>query len=66
MLAVLVFLGIGATLYFTKPVIVPFALAMFAAFAVEPIVRGLERFKIPRWLGALVVVGMLFLGIESM
>lgn len=66
LLAVIAFLGVGATLYFTKPVILPFALAMFAAFTAEPIVRLLQRAKVPRWLGALVVVGLLFLAIESM
>jgi len=66
LLGVIAFLGVGAMLYFARPVIVPFALAMFAAFAAEPIVRLLNRVWIPRWIGALVVVGLLFLAIESM
>jgi AI-2 transport protein TqsA len=66
LLALLALLAVGATLYFTQSVIVPFALAAFAAFAVEPIVRLLQRIKVPRWLGALFVVGLLFLAIESM
>ena len=66
LLAVLALVAVGATLYFMRPVIVPFALATFAAFAAEPIVRGLLRVRVPRWLGACVVVGLLFLAIESM
>ena len=66
LLAVLAILAVGATLYFAQAVIIPFALAAFAAFAVEPIVRLLQRIKVPRWLGALFIVGLLFLAIESM
>ncbi|MGB0589473.1 MAG: AI-2E family transporter [Myxococcota bacterium] len=66
LLALLALLAVGATLYFAQSVIVPFALAAFAAFAAEPIVRLLQRVKVPRWLGALFVVGLLFLAIESM
>ena len=66
LLALLAFLAVGATLYFMRSVIVPFALATFAAFAAEPIVRLLLRIRVPRWLGALFVVGLLFLAIESM
>jgi AI-2 transport protein TqsA len=66
LLALLALLAVGATLYFTRSVIVPFALATFAAFAAEPIVRMLQRIKVPRWLGAFFVVGLLFLAIESM
>ncbi len=65
LLGVLAALGIGATLYFARTVIVPFALALFAAFAVEPAIRLLQRLKVPRWLGALVVVGSLFLLIQA-
>lgn len=66
LMGVLVALGVGAALYFTRPVIIPFALALFGAFAAEPAVRLLQRFRIPRWLGALLIVGLLFFVIQSM
>lgn len=65
LLGVLAALGVGATLYLARTVIVPFALALFAAFAVEPGVRLLQRVKVPRALGALVIVGSLFFLIQA-
>jgi predicted PurR-regulated permease PerM len=65
LLGVLVALAVGAVFFFTRPVVVPFALAFFAAYASEPAIRLMLRVKIPRWLGAFVLMGGLFLAIET-
>ncbi|MCB9728600.1 MAG: AI-2E family transporter [Deltaproteobacteria bacterium] len=59
-------LGFGAALALARPVILPFAVALLAAFAVEPLVRGLQRFRVPRWLGALTVVSLIFVSMGTM
>ncbi|MCC6527200.1 MAG: AI-2E family transporter [Polyangiaceae bacterium] len=61
-----ILLGIIATgvivtaLVWARSVILPFAYAIFGAYTIEPILRRMERIHIPRWLGAIVVVGVLF------
>lgn len=55
-------LGIIATatvlvcLSYASSIIVSLICAVFIAFVLEPGVKGLERLRIPRWLGALVMV----------
>lgn len=66
LLAVLVLVSVGAALYFAQPVIVPFALALFGAFAVEPAVRALGRVRVPRWLAALILTGTLYVLVQSL
>ena len=67
---VVIFLGtivsfvVGITLIHAKGVILPFVFAIFAAYTVEPLIRLLRRWHIPRWLGALVVVGILFVAVQ--
>jgi len=45
-----------ATLYFARVVLVPFALAMLFSFLLSPLVRGLERARLPRAVSVLLVV----------
>jgi predicted PurR-regulated permease PerM len=45
-----------ATLYFARVVLVPFALAMLFSFLLSPLVRGLERARLPRAISVLLVV----------
>jgi AI-2 transport protein TqsA len=66
LLGAVVALGFGAALAMARPVILPFAIALLAAFAVEPLVRTLQRFRVPRWLGALIVVGLIFVTMGTM
>lgn len=40
-----------AVLHYTIPLVYPFIIAWFIALAIEPLVRLLERMKIPRWGG---------------
>jgi predicted PurR-regulated permease PerM len=45
-----------ATLYFARVVLVPFALAMLFSFLLSPLVRGLEKARLPRAISVLLVV----------
>ena len=45
-----------AFLYFAKLFVVPVVLAMFLAFLLKPVVRGLARLHIPEMLGATIVI----------
>lgn len=65
LLGVLVALALGVTLYVARPVILPFVVALFGAFTVEPPLRLLERRRIPRWVGTLVIVALLFVVIQA-
>ena len=64
-LALLTALAMAMTLSVGRAVFVPFALALFAAFAAEPAVRLMRRARIPRWLAALVVVGTLYVAVQA-
>lgn len=55
---------LAVTLAVGKDVFIPFALALFGAFAAEPLVLQLRRLHVPRWLAALVVVGVLYLAVQ--
>ena len=65
LLGVLTAIAVGATLMWIRPVVLPFVLALFGAFAAEPAVRGLVKIKVPRPIGALLVVGVIFLGLHG-
>lgn len=60
-LGVLTVLACIAALYFASEVLIPIALAVLLAFALAPLVRRLERLRVPRVAAAFVVMG-LFLG----
>jgi predicted PurR-regulated permease PerM len=45
-----------ATLYFARVVLVPFALAILFSFLLSPLVRGLEKARLPRAVSVLLVV----------
>ena len=45
-----------ATLYFARVVLVPFALAILFSFLLSPLVRGLEKARLPRAISVLFVV----------
>jgi predicted PurR-regulated permease PerM len=45
-----------ATLYFARVVLVPFALAILFSFLLSPLVRGLEKARLPRPISVLLVV----------
>lgn len=64
LLGVIVTFVLGVTLYVSKSVIVPFLFAVLAAYTVEPLIRLLGLWHVPRWLGAVVVVGLLYLGLQ--
>lgn len=56
-LTAIVVLACLAALRFAAGLIIPLVLSLLAAFALNPLVRALERLRAPRWLGALVAVG---------
>ncbi len=37
--------------------ILPFVYAIFGAYTIEPVLRRMERWHVPRWLGAIVIAG---------
>jgi predicted PurR-regulated permease PerM len=49
----------GATLKLTTPVVLPFVLAVLLTFVLEPLIYLLEKIKIPRTIGAVVIVMIL-------
>jgi len=53
---VLATLAVGFTLWATQELVLPILLAMFFALIGNPIIRGLQRIYIPRFLGALLVL----------
>ncbi|MFC3654445.1 AI-2E family transporter [Xanthomonas hyacinthi] len=55
-LVVLATLAVGCTLWAAQEVILPILLAAFFALVGNPILRGLQRLYVPRFLGALLVL----------
>ncbi|MDQ3287949.1 MAG: AI-2E family transporter [Pseudomonadota bacterium] len=53
---VLATLGVGLVLWATQELILPVLLAMFLALIGNPIIRGLQRVYVPRFVGALLVL----------
>lgn len=49
-------LAVGAILWATQSLILPVLLAMFFALIGNPIIRGLQRLYVPRFIGALIVL----------
>jgi predicted PurR-regulated permease PerM len=61
---VLAVLAVGFTLWAAQELILPILLAMFFALVGNPIIRGLQRLHVPRFIGAVVVlVGGLAVGV---
>lgn len=57
-LVVLVVLAVGYTLWAAQDLILPILLAMFFALIGNPILRGLRRIFIPRFIGALLLLAL--------
>jgi len=57
---VLCLLGLVAFLYFAKIFVMPIVLAMFLAFLLGPLVRGLCHWRVPKALAALLVMAVFF------
>jgi predicted PurR-regulated permease PerM len=55
---VLGLLLVAAVLFFARDVLVPIALAVLVTFLLAPVIRRLERLRIPRLLSVLLVVGV--------
>ncbi|MGH8116497.1 MAG: AI-2E family transporter [Rhodanobacteraceae bacterium] len=55
-LRVLMLLAIAAALVLAKTLLIPLVLAAFIALALNPIVGGLHRLRVPRGIGALIVI----------
>ncbi|MDX1550254.1 MAG: AI-2E family transporter, partial [Lysobacter spongiicola] len=64
-LLVLTVLAVGATLWAAQSVILPILLAVFFALIGNPLLRGLQRLRLPRMLGAALVLltGMAMAGV---
>lgn len=48
---------VGIVLYFARDVLIPVALAVLLAFLLAPVVRRLERYRLPRMVAVLMAVG---------
>lgn len=55
-LVVLAVLAVGYTLWAAQDLVLPVLLAMFLALVGNPIIRGLRRLYVPRFIGALLVL----------
>ena len=53
----------GAALKLTTPVVLPFVIAVLLTFVLEPLIYLLEKIKIPRGFGAVVIVMVLGIGV---
>ena len=54
---VLASLAVGYTLYLAQDLLLPVLLAMFFALVGNPILRVLRRMYVPRFIGALLIIG---------
>jgi predicted PurR-regulated permease PerM len=61
----LTLLAVGALLYFAREVLIPIALALLLAFLLAPLVRRLERWRIPRVLAVGAAVGVTAMGVGA-
>src|SRR5262249_52981409 len=59
LLAGLLFVAVLYTLYFARAVLLPLVLAILLAMILMPAVRALHRMRLPRGLGAAIVVATL-------
>jgi predicted PurR-regulated permease PerM len=55
-ITIIAVLAVLYTLYFARTFLIPIAFAVLLAFLLSPAVRFLERLRIPKWLGAAIVV----------
>jgi predicted PurR-regulated permease PerM len=55
-----------AALYFGRELFVPIALAVLLSFVLAPLVRALQRWRVPRGLSVIAVVLLTFLGIFAL
>ncbi len=63
LIALTVLVAIGWLLVLLQSVVIPLLLALLLAYCFDPAVRWLERKRLPRWAGVLVVFLLLTLGI---
>jgi AI-2 transport protein TqsA len=63
MLGFICLLLAGAALKLTTPVVLPFIIAVLLTFVLEPLIYVLEKIKIPRAIGAVVIVMILGVGV---
>ncbi|WP_460448448.1 AI-2E family transporter [Alsobacter sp. SYSU BS001988] len=66
MLAILVAVVVTCALYFGREILIPLALAVLLSFVLAPLVRLLQRVKVPRALSVIGVVLMAFLLIAGL
>ncbi len=64
-LTILAVLGVVAALRFAQVILIPFVLGVLISYALDPIVSSLARARVPRAVGATVVVVALFVGIVA-
>jgi predicted PurR-regulated permease PerM len=59
----IVFLAVCAILYFGQDIIIPLILALLLAVLLVPVVRGLQKMRLPRSIAVLVTVGMTMIAV---
>src|ERR1700679_1088650 len=55
-----------AALYLTRPIVLPIVLAILLKLALQPVVRRLERWHVPRSVAALIMIFAMFIPLVSM
>src|ERR1700690_4631299 len=61
--AMLIAVIIVAAMYFARGVLIPVALAGILSFMLAPLVRLLQKIRLPRLISVLIVVGLAFVAI---
>jgi predicted PurR-regulated permease PerM len=64
--AMLIGVIIIAAMYFAREVLIPVALAGILSFMLAPLVRMLQKIRLPRLISVLIVVGLAFAGIFAL
>src|SRR5277367_6400596 len=64
--AMLIGVIIVAAMYFAREVLIPVALAGILSFMLAPLVRLLQKIRLPRLISVLIVVGLAFAGIFAL
>jgi predicted PurR-regulated permease PerM len=65
MIILVVIIG-GAVLKFTAPALIPLTIAILLAFVLEPVVRFLERYHIPRLCSIFIAAALIVFGLYSL
>lgn len=64
-LTVIAVLAVILVLQYARPVLIPIVIGVLVSYTLGPLVDSLASHRIPRWIGATVVLAMLFTGVGA-